>query len=217
MVALDSMTLRLASDQDPAFVEPRSEGPRNRGIAAAIRGAAAEQAGQVVMASKFERSVEAHIPALRRYARALLRDADRAEDLLQDCLERALSRPHLFIRYDNLRGWLFRIMRSVYLNSLRAGSRMGPPLALENVNLPTVPPDQIPRVEVAETLAAFDRLPDECREAIWLVVVEGLGYRETARVLGVPPGTVMSRVARAREELRTQCQRGSNGQLRRVR
>jgi RNA polymerase sigma-70 factor, ECF subfamily len=168
------------------------------------------------MASGFERRVEAHIPALRRYARALVRDADRAEDLLQDALERALSRPHLFVRYDNLRGWLFRIMRNIHLNNLRAFSRIGPTIELGEGNAPSVEPDQISRVEVAETLAAFDRLPDECREALWLVVVEGLGYREAGRVLGVPPGSVMSRVFRAREELRALCQIASGNHLRRV-
>src|SRR5262245_14983062 len=129
------------------------------------------------MFSRFERSVEAHIPALRRYARALQRDADRAEDLLQDSLERALSRSHLFFPSGDLRGWLFRIMRNVYLNSLRAASRRGSSLELDE-NLSAVQPDQIPRVEVAETLAAFDALSSECREALSLVVVEGFSYRE---------------------------------------
>lgn len=168
------------------------------------------------MASRFERRLEVHIPALRRFARALVRDADRAEDLLQDALERALSRPHLFIRRDNLRGWLFRIMRNVHLNSQRSRRRAGSPLELDESSLPSVLPDQIPRVEVAETMAAFDKLPEECREALWLVAVEGLAYREAGQVLGVPPGTLMSRVARGREELRRRCHRGSEEFLRRV-
>jgi RNA polymerase sigma-70 factor (ECF subfamily) len=166
------------------------------------------------MASGFKGNVEAHIPALRRYARALQGNVDRAEDLLQDSLERALSRQHLFVSSQNLRPWLFRIMRNVYLNSLRAARRRGPSLELDDVNLPASPPDQIPHVEVAETLAAFHALSDECREALWLVVVEGLSYREAGRVLGVPTGTVMSRVARAREDLRTRCQHGRDGRLR---
>jgi RNA polymerase sigma-70 factor (ECF subfamily) len=166
------------------------------------------------MVSRFERNVETHIPTLRRYARALQRDADRAEDLLQDSLERALSRSHLFVTSENLRGWLFRIMRNVYLNNLRAVSRRGSSLELDDVNTPAVQPDQIPRVEVAETLSAFDVLPVECREALWLVVVEGLSYREAGCVLGVPTGTVMSRVARAREDLRARCQQVPGEHLR---
>jgi len=166
------------------------------------------------MVNGFERGVEAHIPALRRYARALHGDADRAEDLLQDSLERALSRPLLFVSSQNLRRWLFRIMRNVYLNSLRAANRRGRSIQLDDIHSPTVPPDQIPRLEVAETLAAFDALSGECREALWLVVVEGFSYREAGRVLGVPPGTVMSRVARAREDLRVRCQHVPDGRLR---
>ena len=168
------------------------------------------------MVRAFEHKVEAHIPALRRYARALLRDADRAEDLLQDTLERALSRSHLFIRHDNLRGWLFRIMRNVHLNALRTRHLMGPSVELSNARLPAVEPEQISRVEVAETLAAFDRLPDERREALWLVVVEGLGYREAGRVLGVPSGTVMWRVSQAREDLRGMCHAVLGSHLRAV-
>jgi RNA polymerase sigma-70 factor (ECF subfamily) len=166
---------------------------------------AAEGRGQAVMVSRFERNVEAHIPALRRYARALQRNTDRADDLLQDSLERALSRSHIFVPSGSLRGWLFRIMRNVHLNNLRAASRRGACLELDD-NLPGVQPNQIPSVEVAETLAAFDALSVECREALGLVIVEGFSYREAGRVLGVPAGTVMSRVARAREDLRARCQ-----------
>ena len=168
------------------------------------------------MVSRFERSVESHIPALRRYARALQRDADRADDLLQDSLERALSRWHLFVPSGDLRRWLFRIMRNVYLNSLRADNRIGSFVELDDVRVPTIPPDQIPRIEVAETLAALDALSGECREALWLVVVEGFSYREAGRILGVPAGTVMSRVAQARENLRVRCQRAPDGRLRTV-
>jgi RNA polymerase sigma-70 factor (ECF subfamily) len=75
-------------------------------------------------------------------------------------------------------------------------------LELHEQDLPSTQPDQISHVEAMETLAALDRLSDECREALWMVVVEGLGYREASRVLSVPPGTLMSRVSRAREELR---------------
>src|SRR5215510_15021286 len=104
------------------LVEPGLDGSGRRGSAATTDGVA-EAFGQVVMGKRFEQRVEAHIPALRRYARALIRDADRAEDLLQDSLERALSRSHLFLPSGNLRAWLFRIMRNIYLNDLRTDSR----------------------------------------------------------------------------------------------
>jgi RNA polymerase sigma factor (sigma-70 family) len=164
----------------------------------------------------FERRVEAEIPTLRRYARALLRDSERAEDLLQDCLERALSRRHLFLRPGNLRGWLFRIMRNIHLNNVRATSRRPVVVDLDDVALQGSPADQISHVEVSETLAAFDRLSEEQREVLLLVVVEGLSYREAARVIGLPAGTVMSRMARARERLQKVARAPLETRLRRV-
>lgn len=150
----------------------------------------------------FESRLEVEIPSLRRYARTLLRDAERADDLLHDCLERALSYRHLFVRSDNLHAWLFRIMRNVYLNSLRATRRRPLTIGLDEASSPAIPAEQISRVEIAETLAAFDRLPIEQREIILMVVVEGHSYRDAARILDIPAGTVMSRMARAREQLR---------------
>jgi RNA polymerase sigma-70 factor (ECF subfamily) len=164
----------------------------------------------------FERRLEAEIPALRRYARALLRDGERGEDLLQDCLERALSRRHLFLRPRNLRAWLFRIMRNLYLNNRRTAHRRPEDIGLDAAGVRAIPADQIPNLEVAETLAAFDKLPLEQREPLLLVVVEGYSYREAARVLGVPAGTVMSRIARAREQLRELSREAASPRLRRV-
>lgn len=165
---------------------------------------------------EFERRLEEEIPALRRYARALLRDNEGGEDLLQDCLERALSHRHLFVRPSNLRAWLFRIMRNLYLNNLRTARRRPLGIGLEDTGSMAISADQIPRLEIAETLAAFDRLPVEQREVLLLVVVEGHSYREAAKVLGVPAGTVMSRMARAREQLRELSRVATGPHLRRV-
>ena len=164
----------------------------------------------------FERRLEAEIPALRRYARALLRDSERGEDLLQDCLERALARRHLFLGPCHLRAWLFRIMRNLHLNNLRTSRRYPSGLSLDEAGGSAVPADQIPHLEIAETLAAFDRLPTEQREALLMVVVEGHSYRDSARLLGVPAGTVMSRIARAREQLRDLSRVAAGPRLRRV-
>jgi RNA polymerase sigma-70 factor (ECF subfamily) len=163
----------------------------------------------------FERRLEEEIPALRRYARALLRERERAEDLLQDCLERALARRHLFLRPDNLRGWLFRLMRNLHLNGVRDRGRRPPTLSLDEAPMVASPADQISRVEIAEAMAAFDSLPLEQRELLLLVLVEGYSYREAARLLGVREGTVMSRMARAREQLRERAAAGG-ARLRRV-
>jgi RNA polymerase sigma factor (sigma-70 family) len=146
--------------------------------------------------------IEAEIPALRRYARVLLRDADAADDLVQDCLVRALSRLHLWRRPGNLRSWLFTILRRIELNQKRSVARRPPPLPLGDDDEPSVASEQISRIEAAEALEAFARLPQEQREVLFLVVVEGLRYREAAALLDISIGTVMSRLARGRERLR---------------
>jgi RNA polymerase sigma-70 factor, ECF subfamily len=151
-----------------------------------------------MMMVRFEDGIEAQIPALRRYARALTRDRDRAEDLLQDCLERALSKRTLFRRPGNLRSWLFRIMHNLYVNYLRSGDD---PAGQTPPEQAVVVPNQIPTVEVKETLQAFTRLPVHQRQALLLVAVEGMTYCEAAEVLHIPVGTVLSRVSRARQSL----------------
>lgn len=162
----------------------------------------------------FERRLEMEIPALRRYARVLSRDRERAEDLLQDCLERALSRRRLW-RPVSMRGWLFRMMRNLYLNSIRDADRRPVNVPLDE-NYGSQAADQTLRVEVNQVLDAFEQLPDAQREALLLIAVESLSYREAARVLGVPEGTVVSRVSRARERLRVVNERGAPVKLRRV-
>lgn len=146
--------------------------------------------------------IEAEIPALRRYARFLVRDRDAADDLVQDCLVRALSRTHLWCRPGNLRAWLFTILRNIHLNHQRAAARNPTPVALLDSNEPSMASDQVSHIEAAEVLAAFERLSNEQREVLLLVVREGLRYHEVAALLGISIGTVMSRVARGRERLR---------------
>ncbi len=147
--------------------------------------------------------IEAEIPALRRYARVLLHDTDAADDLVQDCLVRALSRLPLWRRPDgNLRAWLFTILRHIQLNQSRTAARHPRPRSLNDDDAPAVAGEQISRIEAVEALAAFQRLPQDQREVLALVVVEGLRYREVAELLGISIGTVMSRLARGRERLR---------------
>ena len=93
-------------------------------------------------------------------------------------------------------------MRNLYINDLRATRRRPLTVGLDEISSPAIPAKQILHVEIAETLAAFDRLPIEQREVLLMVVVEGHSYRDAARILGIPAGTVMSRIARAREQLR---------------
>lgn len=162
----------------------------------------------------FEQKLEAEIPALRRYARVLLRDGERAEDLLQDCLERALSRRHLW-RPGSLRSWLFRMMRNLHLNEVRRQQRRPASETIDD-HEPASAATQGLRLEVNRVLAAFGQLPEEQREALLLIAIENLSYREAARVLEVPEGTVVSRVSRARERLRLLSDNDPRASLRRV-
>lgn len=146
--------------------------------------------------------IEAQIPALRRYAYALTRDHDAADDLVQDCLERALSRWHLHRGDAELRPWLFTILRNLFINGHRSGSRRGGTVSLDDAPTPIAPAAQDGGVEAKEVLAALDRLPEDQKSLLLLVGVEEFTYAEAAGILDVPTGTVMSRLARARQRLR---------------
>ena len=146
-------------------------------------------------------NIEQHIPRLRRYARALTGDRAAADDLVQDTLERALSRFHLWRRGSDLRAWLFTIMHNIFVNQAR--SRMRYPHepfdepAAERLQYRE--PDWSELRDIGNALA---KLPVEQRTVVLLVGLEQFTYDEAARVLDVPIGTVMSRLSRARERLR---------------
>ncbi|MFZ3234284.1 MAG: sigma-70 family RNA polymerase sigma factor [Stellaceae bacterium] len=151
-------------------------------------------------------SIEAHIPGLRRFARALLRgDRERADDLVQDCLERALSRWHLRRAEGDLRGWLYTILYNRFLSEQLHQKRRGVHDTLSDAiesELPPIKGGQDDALEHRDLLRGFAALPEEQRSVLLLVGVEDLSYDEAARVLGVPIGTVMSRLSRGRERLR---------------
>jgi RNA polymerase sigma-70 factor (ECF subfamily) len=154
-----------------------------------------------------ETSLGPHIPALRRFARGLLRDADAADDLVQDCLTRAISRWHLRREDGSLRAWLFATLYNLFISDRRAlGRRGGPPVPVEAWDRVAPVVDGRSLVEGRLTLhdltAGLADLPEEQRALVLLVGVEDLSYEEAARVTGVPLGTVMSRLGRARERLR---------------
>lgn len=145
----------------------------------------------------------AEIPHLRRYARALLRDPERADDLVQNCLERALSRFHLWQPDRRLRPWLFTIMHNLHVSGMRYhGSR--PALVELDETAPSAQqaPKQEEALEARAVLAAIDRLPEDQRIAVLLVGIEELSYEDAAASLGIPVGTLMSRLHRGRERLR---------------
>ncbi len=148
--------------------------------------------------------IEAQIPGLRRFASALLRgDRERADDLVQDTLERALSRWHRRRPEGNLRGWLYTILYNRFLSEQQRLRRRGLHRApLEETEIPGVDGGQDSALEHRDLLRAFSGLPEEQRSVLLLIAVEDLSYEEAAQVLGVPIGTVMSRLSRARDRLR---------------
>ena len=142
------------------------------------------------------------IPRLRRYARALTGEHAAADDLVQDTLERALSKFHLWRTGSNMRAWVFTIMHNVHVNQLRARIAR-PEHELDDAAFEVqVRADQDDALEIRDLDQALRQLPDEQREVLLLVGLEQLTYGETAKVLGIPIGTVMSRLARGRERLR---------------
>ncbi len=150
-----------------------------------------------------DRDFVQHIPRLRRYARALTGERGRADDLVQDTLERALVKFHLWQPGSDLRAWMFTIMHNVYINQVRANaSAMTTTLDDESV-LPAMRATQNDRLEVRDLQIALSRVPEEQREVLLLVGLEQMTYEEAAGVLGIPIGTVMSRLSRARDRLRT--------------
>ncbi len=166
---------------------------------------------------QFLDEIEECVPALRRYARALTRNADRADDLVQDCLERAIRKQGLWQPTGPLKGWLFRILLNLYRNELRTSRRRGEHVPVETMIVePSVAPQQPGRIALAEAARAIDTLADEQREALLLVVLEGLSYSEAAHVLGIPIGTLMSRLGRARAALRLLTGSGDEPRLRTV-
>lgn len=143
----------------------------------------------------------AELPRLRRYARALVGDRAAADDLLQDTLERAWERAGQRRAGGALRPWLFSIMHNLRVDQLR---RAGPPLlSLDGEEgLPPACATAAERLELLDLEAALARLPEEQRAVLLLVTLEDMRYEDVAETLGIPPGTVMSRLSRARERLR---------------
>ena len=161
--------------------------------------------------SGFRPSVEAAIPALRRYARALTRDAELADDLVQDTLVRALRSEHLFHGGD-VRSWLYTILTNLNRNRLRSLARRPTLTPIEDNDSPDMAGPEAGGRDIERALAT---LVDDQRTALLLVVLEGLSYREVAEVQGVPIGTVMSRLARARMQIKAYLD-GQRPSLRRI-
>ncbi|MFY8092803.1 MAG: sigma-70 family RNA polymerase sigma factor [Niveispirillum sp.] len=152
----------------------------------------------------FHQELTLHLTALRRYAFVLTRSAEEAEDLLQDCLAKAVASAAQWRPGSDLKAWLFRILYTTHISRRRqqqVRQRTVGTLA-EGMAEPVQPADQLARVEAARVVTQLDALPEAQRQAILMVAVEDLKYDEAARRLGIPIGTFMSRIARGREALR---------------
>ena len=142
-----------------------------------------------------------HIPRLRRYARALVGDRHAADDLVQDTLERAWNKFHLWRPGSDLRAWLFSIMHNVFVNQVRS-KRNEVEKTMEEMPVVAARATQSDALEIADIERALRTLPDDQREVLLLVAVEGMSYEEASGALSIPIGTVMSRLSRGRERLR---------------
>jgi RNA polymerase sigma-70 factor (ECF subfamily) len=146
--------------------------------------------------------IEGSIPALRRYALALARDRDAAEDLVQDCLERAIARRRSWRGDGPVRAWLFRILLNRFRDTRRQAAGNLSLVPLDSATLPPRPAGQDAHMDLRDVHAAMGRLPVDQRAALLLVAIEGFSLAEAARVLDIPEGTLSSRVGRARAALR---------------
>lgn len=162
--------------------------------------------------------IEDCIPALRRYALSLLRDRDRADDLVHDCLVQAIGKLDTRRDQADMRAWLFTILHNVFVSQRRRHNIRPDTVALDDTNSQAASQraSQEDRLQWRDMLRGLERLPEEQRIVVLLVSVEDLSYSETAAVLGIPVGTVMSRLARGRKKLRQLTGSDAQPALRRV-
>lgn len=169
-------------------------------------------------AAGFALRVVAQIPRLRRYATAWLHNVADADDLVQDTVERALQRQESLRDPARLGAWLLAILHNLHRSNLRRARRHGPLLAVDSLAddlAPLAPPED--RGEIRNLVRAMEQLSEDHRQILLLVGLEGLSYREIAELLEIPIGTVMSRLARARERLRITLEGGDDQTMRSIR
>jgi RNA polymerase sigma factor (sigma-70 family) len=155
--------------------------------------------------------VEPLIPHLRRYARALVRNHATADDLVQDCLERAVTHWHQR-REGDPRSWLFAILHNLAINLFRQAKSRGAHATIDEISEASLRQDAVQEKQLMyrDVLKKLGRLPEEQRSVLLLVAVEDLSYAEAAKVLNIPVGTVMSRLSRARERLQQEIEGTAN-------
>jgi RNA polymerase sigma-70 factor (ECF subfamily) len=149
---------------------------------------------------EFITELEQCIPTLRRYAYSLLYKQDEADDLVQDCLERAIKKQSLWQQGSSLRAWLFTMQHNLYINQLKKISRQ-PLMTAETEQLTHDLEPHKSDVLIRDIDFCMRQLPDNQRQVLLLVTIEGFSYKEVGRIVDIPLGTVMSRLSRARKTL----------------
>ncbi|MCP1727228.1 RNA polymerase sigma-70 factor (ECF subfamily) [Natronospira proteinivora] len=160
----------------------------------------------------FRSLITVEIPHLRRYARALVRNPEEADDLVQACLEKALERSAQWDASKRLRPWLFRILHNHFVSSVRRRDRENR-FQSHYPETDGIPANQEYSADLERVHDAVSQLPADQRDALLLVAVSGLSYEEASFTLSVPVGTVRSRLSRARENLRVEINSGSLGNV----
>lgn len=155
------------------------------------------------MSNAITADITLQIPNLRAYARVMTRDSDRADDLVQTCLERALRSVNQFTAGTNLRAWLFTILRNAHINEIRRQSKWtGSVDSAVCEDLFPVAASQDKQLEMRDFKRVYSQLSRQDQDVLWLVGADGLSYQEAAARLKIPVGTVRSRLSRARTRLR---------------
>ncbi len=153
------------------------------------------------MSTSIDDDILACLPHLRAFARSLTGNRDRADDLVQDAVLRALSAASQFTPGTNFKAWIFTILRNLYFNEFRRNRALMRPLEAADLETHATAPAQQAGLEFDDFRRAFNTLPAEQREALVLVGADGFRYEEAAAICGCPIGTIKSRVARARGEI----------------
>lgn len=149
---------------------------------------------------EFMTELEYCIPALRRYAFTLAHGQDEADDLVQDCLERAIRKQGLWQKKSSLRAWLFTMQHNLFINQLKSKGRKPELVSSTEALTDVIEPSQ-PNVIMRDIHYCMQQLPQDQQEVLLLVTVEGFSYKEVGKIAGIPLGTVMSRLSRARKTL----------------
>jgi len=169
-----------------------------------------------LMKQSFENQLENCLPDLWRYAVSLTRDRDSADDLVQDCVERALRKRFLLLPGRPLKPWLTKILLNIYRDRWRQNARYRAVDLDQITDLAAVSSTPEERLELKAIWKKMEKIPDEQREALLAVVIGGLSYEEASKALAIPKGTLMSRIARARTKLKADMDASAAIQIRSV-